>query len=185
MQIEVLSGGMILPETPVPISAVASFYEETYPKVSNETDAVFGPDFLWHVHQSDESDWFPNSQKPAVALCVFRELLPEKQVSFVANLQYALFFEGRDLTDDEAYRSVLEKYHLDTTDFFNKMHGEEHSKRAREDFALIKKLGIKGFPCLLLQTGESKMYLVNAGYSKKEAVVEKLEQMFREIAKLN
>ena len=32
---------------------------------------------------------------------------------FATDLQYALNYEGRDLTDDEAYRHLLAKYSLD------------------------------------------------------------------------
>ncbi len=54
---------------------------------------------------------------PAIALCIFKEQFPENQVEFAAQLQYALHFEGRDLTDKEAYRHLLEKMGIDPEDF--------------------------------------------------------------------
>ncbi|HJY22132.1 MAG TPA: hypothetical protein VJ279_04560, partial [Hanamia sp.] len=110
LEFEVLSGGMILPEEPVPISATAKYIDQEYKRVEELTNAKFGEDYLWHIKHSDQSDWFPNSEKPAIALCVFKDFYPDQQVSFAADLQYALHFEGRDLTDDEAYRLLLYKY---------------------------------------------------------------------------
>jgi putative protein-disulfide isomerase len=71
---EVLSGGMILPEQPVPISVTAGFIEKAYPNVEATTGIKFGADFLWHIKNPDLSDWFPNSEMSAIALCIFKEL---------------------------------------------------------------------------------------------------------------
>ncbi len=94
---EVISGGMILPETPKPISVMADYFLQNCQAVTEHTGAAFGDDFLWHIKNLGLSDWFPNSEKPAIALCVFKEYHPDKQVAFAADLQYALQYEGRDL----------------------------------------------------------------------------------------
>ena len=70
---EVLSGGMILPEEPVSISATAKYILHAYKRVEELTGVKFGEDYLWHIQHPDQSDWFPNSEKPAIALCVFKE----------------------------------------------------------------------------------------------------------------
>ncbi len=114
---EVLSGGMVLPTNPVPISNTASYIKSASKRVEELSGVKFGEDYLWHINNPDKSDWFPNSEKPAIALNIFKEIFPEKQIEFVSDLQYALHFEGRDLTDDEAYRHLLEKYKIDEKDF--------------------------------------------------------------------
>src|SRR5262245_24408244 len=106
LAIEVLSGGMILPDDPVHISATASYIEKAYPRVEELTGIKFGEDYLWHIRNPDESDWYLHSEKPAIALCIFKEILEDKQVEFAADLQFAHHYEGRDLTDDEAYRRL-------------------------------------------------------------------------------
>src|SRR5215217_7476290 len=64
-QMEVLSGGMILPEKPVPILATASYIKKTYKQVEELTGVRFGADYLWHINNPDQSDWYPDSEKPA------------------------------------------------------------------------------------------------------------------------
>ena len=118
LQFEVLSGGMILPEEPVPIAATATYILQSYKKVEELTGIKFGEDYLWHIRHPEQSDWFPDSEKPSIALCIFKEYFPELQVSFASDLQYSLHFEGRDLTDNESYRLLLEKYNIPPAEFY-------------------------------------------------------------------
>ncbi|MBO9573401.1 MAG: DsbA family protein, partial [Chitinophagaceae bacterium] len=143
---EVFSGGMILPEKPVHISATAPYISNAYLTVEERTGIKFGEDYLWHIFNAEDSDWFPNSEKPAIALCIFKEYHPDKQVAFAADLQYALHYEGRDLTDDEAYRHLLEKYNIDADEFYKKLKDPVYKEKAYYDFALVKQLGVTGFP---------------------------------------
>ena len=94
LDFEVLSGGMILPAEPRHISVTAAYIRERYPKVEQLTGVSFGEDYLWHIRNPSLSDWFP-IQKPAIALCVFKEFHPNLSVQFACDLQYALHYEGR------------------------------------------------------------------------------------------
>ncbi|SRR5665213_684153 len=175
MEFEVLSGGLILPEEPVPIAASAKFIESGYKKVENLTGAKFGEDYLWHIRHPDQSDWFPNSEKPAIALCIFKEYFPEQQVSFAADLQYALHFEGRDLTDDEAYSLLLEKYNIPGEEFYERLLDEEYKEHAYYEFALCKQLNVTGFPSIFIQLSERKFHQVAQGYTKFETLDERIK----------
>src|SRR5690606_24277921 len=69
---EVLSGGMILPEEPRHISVMANHFLSTCKAVEAHTGVKFGEDYLWHIKNPSQSDWFPHSGKPAMALCVVK-----------------------------------------------------------------------------------------------------------------
>ncbi len=177
LEIEVLSGGMILPEEPIPISATAGYISKAYKNVEELTGAKFGENYLWHIIHPDQSDWYPNSEKPAIALCVFKEYCPDQQVSFATDLQYALHFEGRDLTDDEAYCHLLEKYNLPTEDFYGMLHEEEYKEKAQNEFALCRQLQVTGFPAVLLQLSEIKFHLMARGYTDYETLHQRIENV--------
>ncbi len=179
---EVLSGGMVLPEKPVHISATAAYIQKAYKTVEEYSGVEFGKEYLWHIENPDLSDWYPNSEKPAIALCIFKEFYPATQVEFAADLQIALHYEGRDLTDDAAYNHLLEKYGIQPEAFFLKLKSEEYKEKAYYEFALCKQLQVTGFPCLLLQTAESKFYLVARGYTSYDDVAERLKRILAEIA---
>lgn len=184
LEFEVLSGGMVLPGEPVPIGNTAKYVEQGYKRVEELTGAKFGEDYLWHIKHPDQSDWFPNSEKPAIALCIFKEYFPNQQVSFAADLQYALHFEGRDLTDDEAYTQLLEKYNLPSEEFFEKLHDEVYKEQAYYEFDLCKELKVSGFPAVYLQVSDTKFYQLAQGYTPYESLDERIKNVLKEINEL-
>ena len=180
LQIEVLSGGMILPEQPVHISATADYIKGAYKTVEDYTGIKFGEDYLWHINNPDQSDWFPSSEKPAIALSIFKELFPDQQVSFASDLQYSLHFEGRDLTDHEAYRHLLEKYNIPVDDFYSKLASEEYRDKAYYEFQLCKQLQVTGYPQVLMQLTESKFHLLAKGYTDYETLAKRIHLVLTE-----
>lgn len=177
LKFEVLSGGMILTKEPVPIAATAAYIKNIYLRIEETTGIKFGEDYLWHIVHPEVSDWFPNSEKPAIALCVFKDYFPDKQVSFAADLQYALHFEGRDLTDDEAYTLLLDKYNISAEEFFEKLADEQYKEQAYNEFAFCKQLNVTGFPAIFIQLTESKYYLIAEGYTNYEILKDRIDMV--------
>jgi putative protein-disulfide isomerase len=180
LSFEVLSGGMIIMDNPRPVSAMAGYIQKAYKVVEERTGIQFGEDFLWHIFNPDKSDWFPDSEKSAIAMCVFKEYYPEQQVAFASDLQYALNYEGRDLTDDEAYRHLLEKYSLPSEEFYSKLKDESYKEKAQYEFALCRQLQVTGFPTVLIQMSETKFWLLARGYTDYEALKQRLESVLAE-----
>ena len=180
LQFEVLSGGMILPAEPVPITITAKYIREAYKRVEELTGVKFGEDYLWHIQHPEQSDWFPNSEKPAIALCVFKEYFPDLQVTFAGDLQYALHFEGRDLTDHESYRLLIEKYNIPAEEFYEKLDEDEFREQAYYEFALCKQLNVTGFPAVFLQLSETKFYQVAQGYTPFDSIDERIKNVLNE-----
>ncbi len=166
---------MILPGEPRHVGVTAAYIQKAYKTVEEYSGVQFGEDYLWHIFNPDKSDWYPHSEKPAIALSVFKEYHPDQQVQFAADLQYALHYEGRDLTDDEAYRHLLEKYSIPAEEFYTKLHSEEYKERAYYEFAQVKQLQVSGFPTVLLQVNESKFFLLARGFTPYEVLKERID----------
>ncbi len=181
LDFDVFSGGMILPEKPVHINATASYISKAYLTVEERTGMKFGQDYLWHIFNPDESDWFPHSEKPAIALCIFKEIYPDKQVDFATDLQYALHYEGRDLTDNETYRHLLEKYSIEKNNFYQKLADPIYKEKAYYEFALIKQLNVTGFPTVFIQVDEKKFYLIARGYTDYHTVQQAIDNILYSI----
>jgi putative protein-disulfide isomerase len=178
---DVLSGGMIMPENPTHFAPLAKYIQGAYSQVEKLTGVKFGEDFLWHVFHPEETDWFPDSTKAAIALCIFKEYYPDEAVFIASDLQYALNYEGRDLTDNEAYRHLLEKYSIPADSFYEKLKSEEYREKAYYEVALTKKLQVKGFPSVLMQVTDSKFYLLAQGYTDYETLKGRIEKVLEEI----
>jgi putative protein-disulfide isomerase len=176
---------MIPADNPPSIAAMAGYINEAYHRVEEMTGVKFGEGYLWHIRNPDKSDWFPHSEKAAIALCIFKEIYPEQQVSLAADLQYSLHFEGRDLTDDEAYRPLLEKYSIDAENFYTKLKIEEYQEKALYEFSLCRQLQVTSFPAVLMQVNETKFYLVASGYTSFENVKARIKNTLKEVKTTN
>lgn len=177
LETDVLSGGMILPEKPAHISTIAPYIQKAYKTVEELTGIEFGQDFLWHIFNYDNSDWYPNSEKPAIAMCIFKEFYPERSVEFAADLQHALNYEGRDLTDDEAYRHVLDKYSIHPEVFYERLSSEEYKEKAYYEFSLVKQLQVTGYPCVFIQTDELKFHMVARGFTDYKTLNQRINNV--------
>ena len=181
VDVEVLSGGMIVGELVQPIERIAGYIQGAYKNVEELTGIKFGDDFLWHINHPDQSDWHMNSEKPAIALCVFKEFYPDRQLEFAGDLQYALNYEGRDLEDDEAYRHLLEKYGINPEAFYSKLHSDDFKKLAYDEFDVCKQLKVTGFPCVFIQTAASKFYMLAKGFTDYDTLNERMKNVLKEI----
>jgi putative protein-disulfide isomerase len=177
---ETLSGGMIPVESAKHIENIAPYIRDAYKTVEETTGVKFGEDFLWHIFNPDQSDWFPSSEMPAIAMAIFREIHPDRTIEFAADLQFALHGEGRDLTDKEAYRHLLEQYSIDPKIFYEKLKDPLYKEKAHYDFMLVKQLKVNGFPTVFLQLEETKLYMVARGYSHLDDVASRISKILTE-----
>ena len=183
LDIEVLSGGMILPEKPTHIKVSADYISKAYLSVEELSGIRFGKDYLWHIFNPDESDWYPNSEKPAIAMCIFKDYYPERSAEFAADLQYALHFEGRDLTDNETYKHLLEKYSIQEEAFYDKLSSKEYKENAYYEFALVKQLKVDGYPTVFIQINETSFHMVAKGFTEYETLQNRIESVLMSIRK--
>ena len=181
LDVEVLSGGMMIGENKMPIEKIGPYIQGAYKRVEEVTGIKFGDDFLWHTANPDKSDWVMNSEKPAIALSILKEIYPERQLEFAGDLQYALNYEGRDLDDDEAYRHLLEKYMISEDDFYTKLKSDEYKEKAYYEFALCKQLNVDSYPQVLIQLHSNKFYLITKSFSTYEEVKKGIEKALTEI----
>ena len=181
VEIEVYSGGMMIGDAVALIEKVGPYIQGAYKRVEELTGIKFGEDFLWHIYHPELSDWVMNSEKPAIALCIFKEYYPERQLEFASDLQYALNYEGRDLDDDESYHHLLEKYSIQPESFYQKLQSEEYKEAAFYEFAICKQLQVTGFPAVLMQVSDTKFHLLAKGYTSYEEMEERIEAVLKEI----
>ncbi len=178
---EVLSGGMVMPDNAKPIGQMAKYLATAYKEVESLTGARFGEDYLWHIFNPDKSDWLLDSEKPAIALSILKENCPSRAIEIAADLQYAHMFEGRDLTDPEAYRHLLPKYEMEWEAFNLKLQRKEHMDKAYEDFALVKQLQVAAYPAVLLQVSDAKFYLIAQGYTTFDVMRARIEKVLADV----
>ena len=180
LDVEVLSGGMMIGEGVMPVEKIAPYIQTAYKRVEELSGIKFGDDFLWHIFNPEKSDWVMNSEKPAIALCILKEYYPERQLEFATDLQYALNYEGRDLDDDEAYRHLTDKYNLQAEAFYKKLNDEAYKEAAYYEFTLVKQLQVNGYPTVFIQTGDLKFVMIARGYTDYDTLAARIDNVLSE-----
>ncbi|MEX1187872.1 MAG: hypothetical protein WED33_01345 [Bacteroidia bacterium] len=105
-----------------------------------------------------------NSLIPAIALCVFKEMLPGKDVMIAHRIQSAQFVHGLDLHLEETYKILCKEWGISFDDFSSRFHSEEYKTKAEEEFEMASVWGIRGFPAVILNRGDMLLAISN-GYT--------------------
>lgn len=175
---EVLSGGMMLGDRSGPVGVVAAFIQSAYKTVEQATDIIFGEPFL---AQLERGEMIFDSENPAIGLSVFKSYQPQKAIPFAHDLQNSLYFEGRDLNDDDVYRYHAANFGIDPDEFVYKMQLEESKQAAYYDFALARQLGVTGYPAVLLQNKDDHFYMIARGFTALETLEMRIENVLQEL----
>lgn len=162
---EVLSGGLVRADQVRTIGGPEEVdkLRNAYRAIEERADVQFGDAFYRAVEQGERT---LNSEPPAVALAVFRQLDSGlSEIDFARAVGESLFIEGGNPTEPEFYRGLAHKLNLDPQSFLEQMEKPEFKDRAVYDFALAKQIGADAFPRLYLQTAPDYLHLVSKGYA--------------------
>ncbi|MCR9055023.1 MAG: DsbA family protein [bacterium] len=149
LDFEVLSGGMITGSRIGPIGEVAGYISKAYKDVERATGVTFGQSFLEDILEEGSAVF--TSIPPAIALTVFKQHQPGQAVAFAARLQKAIYYDGIEPVDYEAYGELAAEFGLEPSSFVAEMKQNENLQRAREEFRRASGFGVTGFPTVLLQ----------------------------------
>lgn len=175
---EVISGGMMLGLRTGPISVIAPYIETAYHAVEEVTGVVFGEGFL---RQVEKGEMILDSEKPAIALSVFKTYYPAKAILFAHDIQNCINFDGKEPNDEEMYRYLAVNFGIDPDAFIHKMHEEEFKQAAYYDFALAKQLQVSGYPAAFIQSADNNFYMIAKGFTRLEDLEARIEKVWKEI----
>lgn len=177
VDVEVLSGGMITGGRIGPIGEVASYISWAYKDVENATGVKFGDSFLNKTLKNGKAIF--TSIPPATALCVFKTLdTTRRSVQFAAMLQKAIYYDGLEPEDIDAYGKLAAEFGIDAHLFTSKMKDPLFKQMAEADFNKTQALNVTGFPTVFLVINNN-YYKIGSGYIP----FQKLEQNFLAVKK--
>ncbi len=177
---EVLSGNMVPQERAEHIGVMASYIASAYKRVEEMTGCEFGPLYLEHIFNPEKSDWKLHSETAGIALSAYKRLEKGKELEFAADIQNLLMRDGVDITNTEAYRSLCPKYGIEEKAFMEMLKEEESRDLAHAEYAMVKQLGITGFPCVLVQVDERKLYMIAKGYTSYDELKMRLDKVLED-----
>ena len=167
----VISGGLVTGNRVGPMSNMASYIEKAIPGLEKTTGVKVGEEFKRQLKLGVR---IQNSLTPAIALCILKEMLPDKQVPLAHAIQQAYFVKGEDLENEDTYATIAKSFELDEVEFRRKMADPLYENMATEEFEQAKKWGITGFPAVILNKGDSLIAISN-GYTTFSDLESRLE----------
>ncbi|UOG74004.1 DsbA family protein [Hymenobacter tibetensis] len=178
VDVSVLCGGMLTGEQVAPISEAWSYISGSLQQVEKVTGVVFGEAFR---ALGEEGAYVQDSEPPSRAIHVFRQLNQNQTPNFAHDVQRAHFQDGADLNQLRTYVPLAAAYGIDEVEFMRRLALPETVAATRQEFAAVAKIGVQGFPMVLLRVG-SQGYVLTRGYQPYDAFADILRQALEQAA---
>lgn len=176
MEFDILSGGMIVGDNRHTFSSMTAFIQREHTNVEAMTGVKFGQAFLEKLLPSEE---IMDSEKPSIALTVFKQYQPENAITFAHDMQVALNYQGQSLNNDSTYRLLIRKFSLPEDEFISRLHDEHYRYETHQEFQLVQNWGITGFPAAILDTGK-QLYLCARGFTPLDRLEQTIDNILKE-----
>lgn len=148
-----VSGGMMTGDSVKPIASMADYIKKAIPRVEESTGVKFGEGYLNLVN---EGSYLLNSIKPGIAMMAFKSFYPFRSIEFAHDLQKAHMGEGKNLNERAVYLDHIKKYEIREDEFLERVNSDECREQTYREFEEVKKVGLTGFPSVLVQQGDRK-----------------------------
>ncbi|MEO0896580.1 MAG: DsbA family protein [Bacteroidota bacterium] len=174
IKLEVFSGGMISGSRIGPIGQVAGYIKQAYKTVEDRTGVMFGEGFLEGILEPGDAIF--TSIPAAKAMLIFKKLLPARQLEYAGRLQQAVYFDGIQPDDKEAYVKAAAEFGVDEEEFSRLYDEPETAQGMLKEFEFVGELGINGFPSIVAEA-KGKLYLLAHGYLPLEELEKNFESL--------
>ncbi|MEU7044138.1 DsbA family protein [Streptomyces varsoviensis] len=148
IELRVLSGGLFTGPRARPVAAYP-YIPEADARIAELTGAVFGDGYAEAFARGTA---VLDSADAATALAALRRQAPERTLEIAGALQAAWYRDGRSLSEPDTLAAVATALGLDA-DAATAAYADPPTRRAaEEEFRQVRRLGVEGFPTLLLHT---------------------------------
>ncbi|WP_139925895.1 DsbA family protein [Hymenobacter sp. DG01] len=176
LEVSVLCGGMITGEQVGPIGEDWPYLAGALAQVEKVTGVQFGAAFR---AQGEQGSYLQNSEPPSRAIHAFRQLRQEHTAEFAHAVQQAYFRDGADLNNLATYKPLAAAYGLDPTEFRQQLTRPDTIRGTQLEFAAVGKIGVQGFPTLILRIG-SQGYVLARGFAPFETLSADITEALRQ-----
>lgn len=176
----VVSGGMVLPDSAPPLSEMREYLQNAIPHLEQTTGVKIGQPYFQNLLLKEGV--VLHSETPTL---VFEALKPYASgVLLAKEIQDLMFVHGLHLNQYDSYRSLFEKY-VPATDWAQGIGSfvetPENTQKTWEGFKQVKSWGVRGFPALLLRVNDEVFTMANgyAPYNRLSVVFDEVLQQVK------
>ncbi len=166
VDIEIISGGMVMGDRIAPVGNMSEYILTAIPRIEKTTGIQFGQPY---INLLKKGTYITSSEKPSVALCVYKSFTTERAVEYGHAIQTAFYKEAKDLNNDTLYADLAHTFNIDRETFLQRMQDSTYLKQAHAEFKRAEDLGVTGFPALLVKQ-KNGYDRITEGYTTAESV---------------
>jgi len=167
VEVEIISGGMVMGSRVAPIGNMADYILEAIPRLERRTGIEFGEPY---VELLKKGTYVTSSEKPSIALCVYKSFKKDSAVYYGHAIQTAFYKEAKDLNNDTLYADIAQKFGIDKEQFLVRMKDSVYLTQAHEEFKRATTLGVTGYPTLLVKQANGSYAKLSEGYTDYESI---------------
>ncbi len=164
---ELVMGGL-RPYNTQKMSELKSFLAHHWEDVNKAS----GQQFKYEILDSETITY--DTEPPCRANVVVRQLAPKQAFAFFKATQKAFYLHNKNMHLAESYHDILKELGIDVAKFEELFASDEMKALTRRDFEQSAEWGVRGFPTLILRHND-KLTMITNGYSKSEAMIERIE----------
>ena len=102
-------------------------------------------------------------------------LQPDRLLPYFTAVQSAFYVEQKDVTQQNVLATIAaEEFNLDRDRFIEEFESDAMRTKTQQHFELARKAGVRGFPCMKLQTDEKQMVDITNGYQAGDKIIARL-----------
>ncbi|NQV55513.1 MAG: DsbA family protein [Rhodospirillales bacterium] len=163
-QLTLVVGGLHLDWTEPATPEKKAFLRDHWEEVGQRTGQPFAYDIL-------DVDGLTYGTEGSCRAAVTARLLVggEQALKFFTELQRSYYAESRDVTSPDVLADIAAEFGLGRDEFLEKFHSDEAKKSTLLDFQFAQRLGVTGFPTVLIND--------SAGYACLTAGYQPIDQL--------
>jgi len=170
VDVQVVMGGL-RPYNTEKMTDLADFLKKHW----EDVNARSGQPFSYGVLQEN---YAYDTEPPSRAVVVVRGMKPELEMQFFKALQTLFYVGNKDMNVVGSYLPLVKEMGLDVEEFKTKFASEDMKNAVKADFELAGRMGVRGFPSMVLLK-DGQYILISNGYTKADRIVTAVERALK------
>ena len=139
-----------------------------------------------HVHEASglpfsealfaRDDFIYDTEPACRAVVTVRAQASGRALDYFHAVQKAFYAEGRDVTQADVLADCAAELGVPPETFLPAFHSDGMKEATRQDFALTQRLGVTGFPTVLMEHGD-QLHVIATGFARTDALAARLESV--------
>lgn len=172
LPIKVISGGLFTGSKKQPMSSIAHI-PESNARISKVTGAVFGKRYKKLLNKGS---FVMDSDDAAKGFAALRYFASQESLELASAMLNAFYQDGKSLSETSTYEEIAILNNLNPESVVSRFQSIESIDDAQKDFREVEKLGVQGFPTLLLQR-DNEFILLNNGVLTIDEIEKRLKNL--------